>query len=187
MTRRIVFIDPGASKPCAVAWFFGTNLTYWCPIMAYGAAGMFAKCAGDTDEAYFEIPAVRGGSGVDPAHIVALAAAGAWVAGALRPLRTVPVPVTDWKGKAAKPQVHGRIYAQLTVGERALLPANTPLLIDAAQEKGAKAGWPPRREWYLQSDGGTTISDALDAIGGGLWVLGRLREKSGKASPYVNG
>jgi len=107
--------------------------------------------------------------------IVRLAAEGGTLAGLYAGAcgaRIVPVSPTEWKGAVSKPVHHKRLWRVLSEEERSQLGARVGREIDAACRRGALDRWSrPGASYY---PGGFAEHNLLDAIGIGLWHLGRI-------------
>lgn len=121
------------------------------------------------------------GRSTPPDDLIAITAAGFFLAGLFA---GGPVRVTtprEWKGQTPKPIHHGRLWDALSRAERTLLGgAPTEAAIRSARQRGAKDRWSkPGATYYRASEfptvNGVKIThDILDASALNLWDSGRL-------------
>ena len=176
-----VSIDPG-SKACAVAISDGARAELqWvgmvCPSNPSGPG--YADRL-DAAHVVVERPEANGRD-TPPDDLIAITAAGFFLAGLVA---GGPVRVTtprEWKGQTPKPVHHGRLWAVLTPSEHALLGGDeTKEAISAARRRGAYDRWSkPGARYYRASElptvrGVRITHDILDAAALNLWDSGRL-------------
>lgn len=172
----LVTIDPGyaAKGPgCAVAVFCCGLLsqTYFAR-----PEKVWITPLKNVYEVVWECPQVDSRSRVSVPSIVQLAAVGGTLAGmysgACGGATVVPVSPSAWKGSTPKPVHHLRLWRQLRVVEHDLLGGvDTEMAIEAACRKGALDRWgKPGASYYPRT---WWTHNLLDAVGIGLWRLGR--------------
>lgn len=172
---NLIAIDPGyakAGRGCACAMFVDDALVaVWFDRPTDARCPALARL----DEVVWEIPQVDARTRVSTPHVVQLAAVGGTLAGlyaGAHGAKVVPVTPSKWKGSLPKPVCHGRIWAKLTLDERAILGgAATLAKIDEAKRKGALARWAKAGGDYYPASWLT--HNLLDAVGIGIWRLGR--------------
>lgn len=176
MTPVLVAIDPGYAKRgqgCAVAIFVDGRLacvrferpeTVALPELAVGARDVVWEC-----------PQIDARTRSATPQVLTLAATGGTLAGlyaGCNACRAVPVSPAEWKQSTPKPVHHARIWARLHDDERDLLGGEkTKERIDAAKRKGALERWAKSGALYYPPIWLT--HNLLDAVGLGLWRLGR--------------
>ncbi len=87
----------------------------------------------------------------------------------------------EWKGSLAKPIHHGRFLPALTADERRVLPADTDAEVWCAKQRWATRHRSKRKTKITGAEayGSWTGHNLLDAIGLGLFALGRI-DKTGE-------
>ncbi len=176
-----VAIDPGA-KACAVAISDGSRyLLQWVGMVA----PMFASGPHPSDSlgalrVIVELPEANGRA-TPPDDLIAITAAGFFLAGLIAGGPVRAVTPREWKGQTPKPAHHRRLWAALTPAEQGLLGgAPTLAAIASACQRGAKDRWrKPGATYYRASElptvRGTKIThDILDASALNLYDSGRL-------------
>lgn len=171
----LVAIDPGYAKRgqgCAVALFVSGVL----------ASVRFLRPANATPDALavcatlvvWECPQVDDRTRCSVPHVVELAAVGAELAGLFAGAcgaKLERVTPSQWKGSTPKPVAHARMWERLSFAERALLGGDTTIeRVHAAQRAGALERWAREGAHYY---GAWQGHNTLDAVGLGLWKLGR--------------
>lgn len=178
MTSILVAIDPGFAKRgqgCAVAVFRDGRLVDSGFERPERAAPLRWPPPASV-RVVWECPQVDARTRVSVPAIVQLAAVGGTLAGmyaGANATHAEPVSPLAWKGAVAKPVAHGRMWALLDERERTLLGGDATLAaIEAAKRAGALSRWSkPGAAYYAAS---WTMHNVLDAVGIGLWALGRV-------------
>jgi hypothetical protein len=171
MTLRL-FIDPGVEH-LAGAWFQGPTL--W-QVGFYPREAMLAGSYFNLHGLVIEKPTVYPGSSEkDPNDLIDLAGAAYFAEGAIRARGGPPahyVKPFDWKGQLKKPQHHARIWSVLANDEREAFGRDAGHSIDFVEKKIdracellAQTGKVKNYSWAAHN--------LLDAVGLGLWYLGR--------------
>jgi hypothetical protein len=170
----LVAIDPGYAKDgkgCAVAIFDRHVLTqvFFARPETVDVASLYVGAG----EIVWEQPQVDARTRVTVPAVVQLASTGGVLAGMFagaNRCRVVVAKPSAWKGSTSKPVAHGRMWEKLATAEVKLLGgAATLQRIDAAKHAGAIARWKPGEHYY----GSWTGHNLLDAVGIGMWRLGR--------------
>ncbi len=81
----------------------------------------------------------------------------------------------EWKGQIQKPVHHERIWAALSSAERAIVAdtfQDPEIQILAARRKGALSRWARSSNAHYPAN--SRLPDVLDAVGLGLFHLGRI-------------
>jgi hypothetical protein len=176
-----VSIDPGA-KACAVAISDGSCLLLqWvgmvCPQFTSGPADSDRLDAG---RVIVELPEANGRA-TPPDDLIAITAAGFFLAGMIAGGPVRAVTPREWKGQTPKPAHHKRLWAALSAAERELLGgAPTLKAIEAACQRGAKDRWRKQGARYYRASEFPTVRavkithDILDASALNLYDSGRL-------------
>lgn len=107
-------------------------------------------------------------------HVIDLAVNAALLAGSTRAPLIRGVEPREWKGSQRKPVHHLRIWRALSPAERKVLPDDTHDRITKAILKGAKDAWRKPSVTYYGKAKGSEIHNVVDAVGLGLFQLGRL-------------
>ena len=171
----LVAIDPGVAAGCAVALFYQGALA--------GVRFARARSAQVLDGlgvtvVVVERPEYQGARSLASRvqDLLALswegAALAAWYAGRAG-AELVELTPSQWKGSEPKPIHHARLWAQLTLSERAILGGDaTGAAIERAVEKGALSRWArPGASYYPRA---FVTHNQLDAVALGCHYLGRL-------------
>lgn len=173
----LVAIDPGYAKRgqgCAVALFDGGAL-----VGAFFARpetitpDALTTCA---REVVWEKPQLDERTRTSAPAVVELAAVGGTLAGMFAGAagcRAHAVTPSAWKGSVAKPVAHGRLWETLSFAERAILGGDaTAARIEAAKRAGGLDRWGKPGAAYYGAWAGHNL---LDAVGIGVWRLGRIQ------------
>ncbi len=174
-----VAIDPGA-KACAVAISDAKALVW------VGMVNAFAPDVGclhrlEAARVIVERPEANGRA-TPPDDLIAITAAGFFLAGLIAGGPVRAVTPREWKGQTPKPAHHRRLWEALSAAERELLGgAATLAAITAACQRGAKDRWrKPGARYYRASELPTVrrttkiTHDILDASALNLYDSGRL-------------
>lgn len=175
----MIAIDPGYAKRgkgSACARFIHGELRHvW-----FARPSTFAPLLG-VHTVVWERPQVDRRTRSSVPSIVRLAAEGGTLAGlyaGATGAAVVAVSPTEWKGAVSKPVHHKRMWRALSEAERAVLGVHVGREIDAACRRGALDRWSrPGASYYPAS---FAEHNLLDAVGIGLWRLGRI-DTEGKA------
>jgi hypothetical protein len=170
-------IDPG-SKSCAVACSDRNDQLIWVGAVEppeLRPRGPGCECV------IIERPEANGRA-TPPDDLIAITAAGFFLAGLIAggPVRSVTP--REWKGQVPKPAHHRRLWEALSAAERELLGgAATLAAITAACQRGAKDRWrKPGATYYRASELPTVrrttkiTHDILDTSALNLYDSGRL-------------
>lgn len=188
MSAPVVAIDPGfaARGPgCAVALFDDTGrlveARYARPETVSPVELLASELYTDMATApqplavVWESPQVDARTRVSTPAVVRLAAVGGVLAGLYAGAnggKVEAVTPSIWKGTAPKPVHHSRMWRALTAAEQRLLGGEDTLTrIHAARRAGAKDRWGKPGGAYYPTSWWT--HNLLDAVGIGLWRLGR--------------
>lgn len=165
----VLAIDPAVKK------------SSWGAVFADGAfstAGPIPALLCEPDAVVIERPKIRPRTRINPQTVVDLGCE------AMRVAYRFGVPVAEyepaaWKGHLPKPVSHAQAWAELTPAEKYRWRSETQWpgtdrVIAAAQERGARDGWKPGKNYYTRADTILGVPDALDALALGLTHLGRL-------------
>ncbi len=166
---RLLAVDVGGHvKGCSGAFFTDGELSHvWARLDRLGC------CA--PARVIVERPQQDGRSrAVPPAILMDLCWTGALLVGGFAALGAGvrEVEPREWKGETAKAIMHKRLWVALTPRERIVFPEGTIVEIEAACRKGALCRWKPHKNGHYRE--GSSTPDILDAVGLGLWHLGRI-------------
>lgn len=174
----LLAIDPGVAP---LAWArFGAGALDSCGFMPReaAAAGDWSDLHALVIEKPFIYPKRSKG---DPNDLIDVAGAAYFVEGAIRARGGPPASYVfprDWKGQLDKPIHHGRVWSMLAAPERRAFERDTGHTADEVEAKIDRAcdliakgirnrdGSPQEYAWKTHN--------LLDAIGLGLWYLGRV-------------
>jgi hypothetical protein len=175
--RTFITIDPGYARSgegCAVAFFRDRRLVrvmFARPEEVTFVGLYFDRC----ECILWEEPQIDKRTYAATRETVKLAAIGGVLAGMFAGkcgCRAQGIAPSQWKGSLRKPQMHSRIWRHLAEDEKDLLGGElTKRAIDEAKRKGALDRWSRPggayypRSWYTHN--------LLDAVGIGMWALGR--------------
>lgn len=162
MSARMLCVDPGV-RGCGVAEFVEGKLVRAAYVKnpssgrGYAVANSLARTLQKSivtyhhDIAVIEYPRAYGSvhQKGDPNDLLDVAAVGAAVSMLFDPSNIESVFPSDWKGNVPKQKMLVRIFGKLSLVERAV----------------------------IQQANKSDMEDVLDAIGIGLWKLGRLTER----------
>jgi len=177
----VIAIDPGYAtrgRGCACAHFVGGRLVaVWFDRPE--DARTRRRYDGVT-RVVWECPQVDARTRVSVPAVVRLAAVGGTLAGLYAGASGAVVEAvapSAWKGSTAKPVAHGRMWAALDARERGVLGGDaTAAAITAAKRAGGLDRWSCDGASYYPA--GFTMHNTLDAVGIGIWRLGRGTEDS---------
>lgn len=176
---RSISIDPG-SKACAVAISVDNGRIHWVGMVAPTFAALPRSARMGARRVIVERPEANGRD-TPPDDLIAITAAGFFLAGQLAGGEVRSVTPREWKGQTPKPVHHRRLWGALGATEKALLGGEaTAAAIASACKRGAADRWSkPGARYYLASElptvRGTKIThDILDASALNLYDSGRL-------------
>lgn len=177
----MIAIDPGfgkTSRGCACARFVDGRLrAVWFTRPDRVAAPAEARAGGLPAPTLivWELPQDDSRSAGKASTLIRLAAEGGTLAGLLAGragARVRAVPAGEWTAGAPKPVRHGRLWRVLDADERGLLGGGpTGDAIEAAKVAGALERWARPGVAYYPAR--FNAHNLLDAVGLGVWVLGR--------------
>lgn len=168
----LVTIDPGneaaAGRVCYCAdWVHG--VLAGVRELGYAAAVRESREDGPSPVVVVEKPQMDARSReIPPKVLIDLAWNGALVAAALRPSSIVTVAPAAWT-TIPKPVMHLRIWRTLTPSEKSLFPADTFVVLQDAARHYARTRRAKKHAHY----------NTLDAVGIGLFHLGRMKKSGG--------
>jgi hypothetical protein len=175
LTRRL-YIDPGVHFH-ACALFRDLELQTVC----FVAPETFANngCpfnVAQLSHLVIEKPVLRGPNGKDPNDCLDVFGAAQLAAGVIRyqggPAALYVIP-EDWKGQFKKPPHHRKVWAELSFSERLIVATDSGHTTEHIRDKIEKACQTLARTRKVTGYS-WKAHNLLDAVGLGLWHLGRL-------------
>jgi hypothetical protein len=173
MTSRL-YIDPGKHFH-AQAHFEDGRLT-WVDFESVETCGRNYVTLKNLASLVIEKPVLRGANGKDPNDCVDVFGAACLTEGYIRALggpAALYVIPEDWKGAFKKPPHHRKVWAELSPDEREVFARDAGHEVDEIRDK-IEAACQRLARTRKVSGYSWKAHNLLDAVGLGLWHLGRL-------------
>ena len=169
-TGNVLAVDVGGHKKGCSGASFGAAGLMSVHARLWGGVGSYEGWT-----VVVERPQQDGRSrAVPPAILIDLAWTGAYLVGGFAALGASvrEVEPREWKGDLQKAIHHHRLVEALTERELEVLGMGAISEVEAAVRKGALCRWKPDSNGHYRK--GSSTPDILDAVGLGLWHLGRI-------------